>query len=119
MDLGVEMEIKLVPADTAQERIMDRGMFDLFHAWDTGDGFRVEYWRGIDNNGAILRTLHNGRMARCTHYATPGSAIRVLLIGGYPVPGVPALTPDDRQQAEAYAFQQLRAGHVTSIRAGV
>lgn len=103
----------LYPIKYQQARMMDRGTFTLFHAWDLGDGYAVEYWRGTDNNGACLRTLLNGRMISVTHYATPGAAIRVLLVGGYPVPGVPPLEPDHRKEAIALHRRQLQAHHVT------
>lgn len=71
-------------------QMMNRGEFDCFHAWDLGEGYTVEYWRGIDNNGAVLRTLHDGHPVSFTHYKTPGEAIAALRLRGLTVPGVPA-----------------------------
>lgn len=82
---------KLIPTTDQQARMMGRGTFSLFHAWDMGDGAVLEYWRGSDNNGACLRLLYEGQMAHITHYAQPGAAINALRIGGYPVPGVPPI----------------------------
>lgn len=101
----------------AQARMMDRGTFTLFHAWGIGEGFSVEYWRGIDNNGACLRTLHDGQMVSITHYATPGAAIRVLRMGDYPVPGLPAMTAEEKDEAARANTRQLRAGLVAHTHA--
>lgn len=107
----------LYPIEYAQARMMDRGIFTLFHAWDIGEGFAVEYWRGTDNNGACLRTLHNGQPVSTTHYATPGAAINVLRIGRYPIPGVaPIDGAADRDAACASNLRQLRAGLITCNR---
>jgi hypothetical protein len=78
----------LLNVDYIRARMVDRGMFVLFHAWDIGHGFAVEYWRGDENNGSCLRTLHDGRAVSITHYRTPGAAIRILHAGGYPIPGM-------------------------------
>lgn len=103
----------LYPIAYAQAQMMNAGTFTLFHAWDIGDLFAIEYWRGADNNGACLRTLHEGRMVSITHYATPGAAIRTLRVGGYPIPGVPAMTDDERDHAAPYMRRTLQTGHVT------
>lgn len=102
----------LYPIAYAQAHMMDAGVFNLFHAWDIGDGFAVEYWRGTDNNGACLRTLHNGHAVSVTHYATPGAAIRVLRMAGYLVPGVPAMTGEELQAATAAHRRCLQADQV-------
>lgn len=107
----------LYPITYKQERMMNAGTFTLFHAWDIGDLFAIEYWRGTDNNGACMRTLHDGRMVSVTHYATPGAAIRLLRVGGYPIPGVPAMTDEERGIAGDYMRRSLQAGHVTQARA--
>ena len=107
----------LIETPTQTARMMDRGTFDLFHAWDMGDGFTLEYWRGTDNNGACLRTLHDGRAVSITHYAKPGAAINVLRIGRYPVPGVaPIEDATDRDAACAANWRTLRASEVTCLR---
>lgn len=104
----------LYPIAYKQARMMGAGLFTLFHAWDIGDGFALEYWRGTDNNGACLRTLHDGHMVSVTHYATPGAAIRVLRIGGYPIPGLPAMTDEEREAGLLLHKRQLRGHHVTT-----
>jgi hypothetical protein len=107
----------LIPIAYAKAELMNAGTFTLFHAWDIGDLFTIEYWRGIDSNGACLRTLRDGRMVSVTHYATPGAAIRTLRVGGYPIPGVPAMTDDEREHAAPYMLRTLQAGHVTNATA--
>ena len=48
-------------------RMMDRGEFTLWHAWEGAAG-RVEYWRGNSRNGACVRRLDDaGGMTRATH----------------------------------------------------
>jgi hypothetical protein len=68
--------------------MMDRGTFALFHAWTTEDDWRVEYWRGIQCNGAVIRKLCAGRMISMTHHNSPGEAIRWLGLQGYNIPGL-------------------------------
>lgn len=102
----------LTPITYQRARMMDSGMFTLFHAWDIGDGFTVEYWRGSESNGACLRTLAQGQMVSVTHYTSPGAAIRVLLIGGYPIPGVAPMTAEELQTATASHQRSLRADQV-------
>lgn len=98
-------------------RMMDRGNFALHHAWDMGEGFALEYWRGTDSNGACLRTLRDGDMVSVTHYATPGAAINILRVGGFPIPGVPKITgAADRDDALKANLRQLRAGLITCHR---
>lgn len=106
----------LIPITYQRHKMMDRGMFTLFHAWDIGDSFTLEYWRGSDNNGACLRTLHTGQMVSVTHYATPGAAIRVLLTGGFPIPGVDPLDEASRSEGVASVMRQLRGHHVSNTR---
>jgi len=81
----------LTPITYQQARMMDRGMFTLFHAWDAGDEWRVEYWRGIEGNGACLRVLHAGDALRIVHFKMPGLAIHELRMWGYSIPGVEPL----------------------------
>lgn len=112
------MTPKLINMDRQPAQLMDRGMFDFMHAWDIGEGYALEYWRGTDNNGACLRTLSDGRLVSVTHYAAPGAAINVLRLGGYPVPGVPAIADmAERERALSANLRHLRANHVTCIRA--
>lgn len=104
----------LYDTPTMQAQMMRKGTFDLMHAWALGDGFALEYWRGTDNNGACLRTLIDGDAVSVTHYAQPGAAIRVLLAGGYPVPGVaPIATDPETVAAMEQGRRQLRAHLVT------
>jgi hypothetical protein len=106
----------LTPIRYQTARMVNSGMFTLFHAWELGDGLSVEYWRGSESNGACLRTLHNGQMVSVTHYTSPGAAIRVLRAGGYPIPGVAPMTAEEMQTATAAHRRSLRADQVQHYR---
>jgi hypothetical protein len=82
------MNPTLIDIDHAPARMMDRGMFQFFHAWDCGNGDTVEYWRGLDDNGACIRELHDGTPIRTTHHRHAGNALTYLKGNGFPIPGV-------------------------------
>ena len=86
----------LIEAPRKQSLMMDRGLFDLMHVWDLGDGDRYEYWRGMEMNGAVCRFVCRD-YTTCKHFKSPGDALRELQAAKYPVPGLSAyreeLTP--------------------------
>jgi hypothetical protein len=81
------MTPRLIDAPYTQRLMMDRGLFVLMHVWDIEDGDKLEYWRGLESNGAVIRFVCPD-YSTFTHYQTPGAALQCLVTGGYPVPGV-------------------------------
>lgn len=69
--------------------MMDRGRFAHHHTWRSDTGWTVEYWRGIEGNGACIRAYDDlGRNMWITHRKHPGDALQWLRGAGYPVPGL-------------------------------
>ena len=82
--------MKKIDTPNTVARMMDRGWFTLWHAWEGDDG-RVEYWRGNHQNGACVRRMDDaGGMISVTHYIFPGEALLTLVRAGLDVPGVAA-----------------------------
>ena len=68
-------------------------MFALHHAWPWSEaiGGRVEYWRGVEGNGAVVfKRAESGSLIRGKWFKFPGSALADLAADGFRIPGVRA-----------------------------
>lgn len=73
-------------------RLMDKGDFTAWHAWDMPFG-RVEYWRGdFDKDGGAVRFLDpDGDLVRIEWFASNGRAMEAAIKVGCAVPGLASL----------------------------
>lgn len=77
--------------DPQVREMMGRGKFAQHHTWESESGWRVEYWRGTERNGACIRAYDElRRNIWIRHDKTPGAALQWLRGAGYPVPGLPS-----------------------------
>lgn len=82
--------------DGSVQRCMDRGKFALQHAWPWSEaiGGRIEYWRGLEGNGAVVfKRSESGSLIRGQWFKFAGEALSDLVRNGYYVPGVGPMEP--------------------------
>jgi hypothetical protein len=52
---------------TVTAQMMNKGEFKLVQARTGADDVRIEYWLGVNGNGACLRLLHRNDLVTTSH----------------------------------------------------
>jgi hypothetical protein len=70
---------------TTTAEMMRKGQFQLVQTWTDDDDTKIEYWLGIFDNGACLRTINPDGTVTISHSNNPQTIIDTLARSGYTI----------------------------------